>query len=177
MRRPGFAILLYHAETRSVELILKTAVHNKSGISAKKPHGQVLCEISAVFGKLLYTAPNALVIREKAFSKFAQETQTLNKVTGITDMMLWSAFQQTFIELTPTQIKKHTTGDARADKTHVAASLSAYVGEHDYDCDDESDAVAVAVAYLIMEGYMDFIEPEEVDEYASVGKIVAGVDE
>lgn len=130
-----------------------------------------------MFGKLLYNSPNGIVVREKAFSKFATETKTLNKVVGVTDMMLWATRQQVFCELTPSEIKKYTTGDARADKLLVAACMESYVGEQKYLCDDESDAVAVAIAFLIKEGYLDFVEAKEVDIYARAGKITPCADE
>lgn len=105
--------------------------------------------------------PNATVVREKAFSKFHRETQTLHKVVGVTDMLLWQSRETTFLELTPTQIKKAIADHIRAEKEKVAAGLTHYLGEQTYATDDESDAAAVAVAFLLIEGYLDPIPPVE----------------
>lgn len=113
---------------------------------------------------MLLIDPEATVVREKAFSKFHRETQTLHKVVGVTDMLLWQSRQTTFLELTPTQIKKAIADHIRAEKEKVAAGLSAYLGDRAYETDDESDAAAVAVAFLLIEGYLDPILPESPQE-------------
>lgn len=119
---------------------------NTSRYCRKKSHGQVLCEIAEHMGTYLLSMP-AVVVRERAFSKYHRETQTLNKVVGVTDMLLWSAMQTDFVELTPSEIKKLITGDAHAEKQAVAQGLIPFVGEQEYANDDESDATAVAVAF------------------------------
>lgn len=43
----------------------------------------------------------------------------------------------------------------------VAKSLAQFVGEREYACDDESDAVAVGIAWLIASGMIDSPYPEE----------------
>ena len=53
--------------------------------------------------------------------------------------------------IAPTTIKKALTGSGKASKADVASSLAAHVGALDYACDDESDSVAVGVAWLIKE--------------------------
>lgn len=115
----------------------------------------MLGDITLKFGEFLQLDPEATVVRERAFSKFHRETQTLNKVVGVTDMLLWQSQETQFLELTPTQIKKAIGNHPRADKDQVAAGLIPYIGEHEYTTDDESDAVAVAIAFLIIEGYLD----------------------
>ena len=54
-----------------------------------------------------------------------------------------------FQELPPVSIKKMVTGNARANKAEVAASIAQFVGSREYKYDDESDAVAVAIAWLM----------------------------
>ena len=46
------------------------------------------------------------------------------------------------------------TGSGKANKQDVADSLERYVGKVQYGTDDESDAVAVGIAWLIGEGYL-----------------------
>ena len=47
-----------------------------------------------------------------------------------------------------------------AEKDEVASALEQFVGVQDYACDDESDAVAVAIAWLLQKNLID-------DPYAS----------
>lgn len=76
-------------------------------------------------------------------------------------MLLWQAREMEFLELTPTQIKKAIANHIRAEKEKVAAGLIPYLGEQTYATDDESDAAAVAVAFLLIEGYLDPVLPIE----------------
>lgn len=46
-------------------------------------------------------------------------------------------------------IKKLLTGNGKASKEEVAATLEKYVGQQSYAVSDESDAVAAGVAFLI----------------------------
>ena len=46
------------------------------------------------------------------------------------------------------------TGSGKASKQDVADSLERYVGKVQYGTDDESDAVAVGIAWLIGEDYL-----------------------
>lgn len=104
-------------------------------------------------------------IRERAFSRFHKETQTLNKVVGVADLALWNLRDavapldrggwiftddnRQFMEIPPVSIKKLVTGNARANKEEVAKAIHQFVGTHEYKYDDESDAVAVAIAWLM----------------------------
>lgn len=54
-----------------------------------------------------------------------------------------------------TSVKKIVTGKGGASKATVAAHLERYVGAQEYATNDESDAVAVGIAFLIKEGYID----------------------
>lgn len=77
----------------------------------------------------------------------------LAKVAGIADLYGYAyCDKQDWDEIAPVSIKKKVTGNAKASKEEVAASLEKYVGKLDYACDDESDAVAVGIAWLISHG-------------------------
>lgn len=88
-------------------------------------------------------------VREKAFSRFARETQALNKVVGIADLVAWQQSMAIFHEIAPTTVKKLLTGSGKADKETVAQALDRYLGAQVYKTDDESDAAAVGVAWLL----------------------------
>lgn len=89
-------------------------------------------------------------MRERAFSRFPHETQALSKVVGIADLVAWQQRRAEYHELAPTTVKKLLTGSGKATKEEVAAALVQYVGEQSYTTDDESDAVAAGVAWMII---------------------------
>lgn len=83
------------------------------------------------------------------------ETQALFKVVGIADLAAWRTKEMIFHEIAPASIKKIITGNGKASKAEVAAALERYVGRHEYASDDESDATAAAVAWLLQQGYVE----------------------
>lgn len=88
-------------------------------------------------------------MRERAFSRFSHETQALSKVVGIADLVAWQQSESVFHELAPTTVKKLLTGSGKAEKEAVAQALERYLGVQMYQTDDESDAAAVGVAWLL----------------------------
>ena len=116
--------------------------------SEKKCHGQILSEIYDLITELAVDV--AVFVREKGFSRFPHETQALFKVVGVADLAAWRTSKTEFVEIAPTTVKKLLTGSGKAGKEEVAASLRQYVGKQVYAIDDESDAVAVGVVWLIM---------------------------
>ena len=158
MRRPGFSQLKYKAGSRQVEVIKKSNVDNKH---VKKPHGQMLSEIAKEIQAYLESGDKQILVREKGFFRFAAETQVLCKVIGVTDLQAWTHGKKEFDEIAPQSVKKSVTGNAKATKEEVAACLESYVGKMDYECDDESDAVAVGIAWLIQHGQIDPAYPEK----------------
>lgn len=88
-------------------------------------------------------------VREKAFSRFARETQALNKVVGVADLVAWQQSRAVFHEIAPTTIKKLLTGSGKSEKETVATALERYLGFQIYKTDDESDAAAAGVAWLL----------------------------
>ena len=157
MRRPGFALLHYDAKTQKVEVLKKSKVDNKH---LKKPHGQMLGEIAKELKTYLKSSDDLILVREKGFFKFAAETQVQCKVIGVTDLYAWAYGEKEFDEIAPLSVKKSVTGNSKATKEQVAECLEPYVGKLDYECDDESDAVAVGVAWLIQHKYIEAIHPE-----------------
>lgn len=81
--------------------------------------------------------------------------EVLHKVVGISDLYAWGFGGREFEEVHPKTVKKLVANDQLAEKDVVASSLSQFVGEREYACDDESDAVAVGVAWLIQQDLID----------------------
>jgi crossover junction endodeoxyribonuclease RuvC len=116
----------------------------------KKCHGQILAEIYDQITEL--AVDGAVFVREKGFSRFPHETQALFKVVGVADLAAWRICGTEFVEIAPTTVKKLLTGSGKASKGEVATSLEKYIGIHKYEADDESDAIAVGIGYLIKNG-------------------------
>lgn len=183
-QRPGFALLDFDEEQKRQQLIRKSNIDNKSYQAThhkpegakrkepiKKPHGQVLSEIAKEFHSYLKQAPDAILVREEALDMVKQSTyggmkssttiKVLHKVIGVTDLYAWANNHKIFEELHPFSVKRLLTGDHLADKKDVARVLPFYVGEHIYECDDESDAVAVGVSWLLEK---NLLTPAELPE-------------
>lgn len=102
----------------------------------------------------------ATVVREKALDKQAgpQSSRTievLHKVVGVSDLYAWAFGGRVFEEIPPKTVKKLVANDQNAEKEAVAEALGQFIGSHTYACDDESDAAAVGIAWLIQQGKLD----------------------
>jgi len=85
----------------------------------------------------------------------------LHKVVGVADLYAWGFGARKFEEIHPKTIKKLVANDQLAEKNIVADSLKQFVGEREYACDDESDAVAVGIAWLLQNGMINNPYPEK----------------
>lgn len=106
--------------------------------------------------------PVAIVVRERALDtqRSSRTIEVLHKVVGVTDLYAWALGNRVFFEVHPKTIKKLVANDQKASKEDVAKALVQFVGEREYACDDESDAVATGVAWLIQEDMIDSPYPE-----------------
>lgn len=86
--------------------------------------------------------------------------EVLHKVVGVSDLYAWGFGAREFEEIHPKTIKKLVANNQLAEKDVVAKALTQFVGEREYACDDESDAVAVGVAWLIQNGKIASPYPE-----------------
>lgn len=125
----------------------------------KKPHGRILSEIAKEFRTYLMTRQTAILVREQALAvrSCGGVVKTLNKVVGITDLCAWNVGHREFYEMHPSTIRKLVTGNGKAKKQEVADALEKYVGPQTYEVDDLSDAVAVGIAWLIKNNYIEQI--------------------
>ena len=154
MKRPGFALLHYDGDACAVSVVRTSVVNNKN---KDKPHGQMLGENAKELRSYLEQSPDAILVREQALSmigKSAKTIMTLNKMVGVSDLYAWAFGQRVFQEVHPKTAKKWVSGYGLKEKDGVAAALEKYVGPREYQFDDESDAVAVGVAWLIQNGYI-----------------------
>lgn len=160
LNRPGFAELHYHADTRTVTVERMSIVNNKGIRNSDKPHGQKLAEIATEMKTYMTSDSDNVFVREKWVYVTPTDAYALAKVHGVSDIYAWKYGHKEFYEVNPVSIKKLVTGNGKAKKEEVAAALEYYVGPQEYESDDESDAVACGIAYLIKNHYIDQ-KPEE----------------
>lgn len=99
------------------------------------------------------------IVREKGFSRFANTTQLLFRVVGVSDLAGIELFNCKDIEeLTPTTIKRLIAGNGKADKQEVEDGVRELLSPEqkniNFYSDDVSDAVAVGLAYYIKKGLL-----------------------
>ena len=119
-----------------------------------------MSEIAAELRRLLTAHPDAELVREEALRKSGTSASgkvlsILNRVVGVSDLYAWAFGQRQFQEIEAVTVKKKSTNDASAEKNEVAEALEQFVGKQEYACDDESDAVAVGIAWLMKQGLID----------------------
>ena len=153
---PSFAVLETVGD--KVKILEVTHVYNKNN---KKTTGQKLKEIAeALYSIILNHKLNdgdTYVVREKGFSRFALTTQQLFRVVGVSDLMIYALLETGKIEeITPTSVKKLVTGDGKSSKEDVESGVRNHLIPEQKDfvfkTDDESDAVAVGISYVIKNG-------------------------
>lgn len=153
LKRPSFCILTVHRSFESVNItdIKFFTVDNKN--DKKKPHGRLLDEIYTMFNKIYPIGSNVFAVRENEIMKVKVPSErSLSKVVGVMDLALWTINGTEWYSIYPMTVKKLITGSGKATKEEVANALEKYIGKQNYKCDDESDAAAVAIAWLIQQG-------------------------
>lgn len=151
MRCSGIACLHYDAAARKASIVSVQHIPFAESV----PVGKALARQMDILASLIASTRVPVVIRERVFIGHFADADRLLRVAGAADMTLWQISQQTFQEYAVTSIKKAVTGNGRASKEEVAAALPQFVGDWQYKTDDESDAVAVGLTFLIKEGYID----------------------
>lgn len=101
-----------------------------------------------------------VIVREKGFSRYANTTQLLFRVVGISDLVALENGDCIAVEeIPPTTIKSIIAGYSRASKEGVEEGVRKLLQEHqkemEFYSDDESDAVAVALTYCIKKGLLN----------------------
>lgn len=145
LNHPGFAVI-----TMNGKQIDKISLYNSNNTGKPKTHGEKLDDILKFFDETVIPRDDlpAFFVREHAVGqKFYNDTSIYEQV-GILNWWLWKNKDKEWIEFYPVTIKKAIAGSGRASKADVRASLNQYVGDIQYACDDESDALAIGLTFL-----------------------------
>ena len=147
----GYAVI--HWEDGCATVLEVGHIDNKRKGRMKWSHGKRLMNIYEELSFVINSYPDIeLVVREKGVSRFNRSTQVLFRVVGVVDLLLEEYGLQPSKEITISETKKVITGDGKAEKETVATAVQQYLAEKvNFTNDDESDAVAVGVAYCIKE--------------------------
>ena len=159
LKRPSFCIMEIENNNGSAEIknIKFKTVDNKT--NTKKSHGELLNEILDAFHEsdpywIPYLHQTPFYVRETEIMHMKIPSErSLSKVVGLLDWALWQQHKLEWQSIYPVTVKCLVAGSGKATKEDVADALEYYIGKQDYKCDDESDAAAVAIAWLIQQGH------------------------
>lgn len=162
LRAPGFCVL--KIETKDGKpTITSVSTSSLNRKTEKVSHGDLLNGIMQHLQSLIQDEDpkTTFFVREAAFnSRAAQSEIGIFEGVGITNWVLWK-FGAQWEQIYPVSVKKLITGSGKADKQQVADSLKGYLGDHEYHSDDESDAAAVGVAWLILHKQIPSLQEEQ----------------
>ena len=150
MNSTGYAVLDWDSALQKATVIELGHIDNKHKGRMKWSHGQKLTRIESIINSVIENHNVHTVVREKGVTKFNRATQVIFRVVGVTDLLIWKQLEVTVNEIGITEAKKLITENGKAEKSEVAAKVQGYLTEPvEFAVDDESDAVAVGVAYCL----------------------------
>ena len=164
MNLPAMALLSI-TEDKKIKVLGYEYVDNK-GLTGKrkKTNAQKLVEIHNALNDFiskfgLKSCEDLHIVRERGFSRFATETQTIFRVVGLVDYICLDQLgNKDIMEITPPSVKKLVTGDGKASKSEVMDEVRNFLVEDQrnmkFYSDDVSDAIAVGIAYAIKQGLL-----------------------
>lgn len=156
LNHAGFAVVSVDSDGK-LKLEHKAFFLNKTS----KPHAWRLLNLFTEIHQYLDTYDFTDFVREGGFNRFNNSNKAIFKAEGVSDLCVYThpKYKGTVIdEIKPTQVKSLVLGKGKgnADKEELKRSLYHYVGAVEFSPkdkhNDESDAVAVAIAYLIKAG-------------------------
>lgn len=146
----GYAVLDWDSASQKATVIELGHVDNKKQGIMKWSHGQKLKRIYNRIGTVVARSLPDVIVREKGVTRFNRATQVIFRVVGVTDLVVEQLVGQSCQEIGITEAKKLITGDGKAEKSEVAAKVQDFLTEPvEFAVDDESDAVAVGIAYCL----------------------------
>lgn len=140
----GYAILELEDGADKLEILDKGLIKAKS----RETHHDKLKRHYEEFLRFQAQYPDAVILKEQLLFSPPKTASILAKVHGVCDLVFPKVQ-----EMYPSTIKKIVTGDGSAKKDEVASSVVDYFGyDIDFSSDDESDALAIAIAHTIKKG-------------------------
>lgn len=124
-------------------------------------HGLKLRKITEWLVGIIGKYPPSLISIERGFSRFNNETQAIFRVFGVVQCLLWDKPQTLY----PVKKIKSKIVHGNATKEDVANAIltSETYNDITVNNEDESDAVSVAIAYLIDKELIEWEKPNWAD--------------
>ena len=119
-------------------------------------NGVKLKKITDWIKPLLKEYPPIMVIIERGFSRFNNETQVIFRCHGVINCLLWNVPQEYY----PPKSVKAEIWHGDASKDDIEKEILKRYPNLVISNEDESDAVAVALCHLIKVGYIDWEKSE-----------------
>lgn len=122
----------------------------------RRPLGFRLNHIAQNVKKIFTEHPDAgAVVKERSFSNGRiTATQRIFMVNGVWELVAYLNGVDEYTDIAPNSVKKTVTGNGRASKQVVAKKV-AELTDVETNNNDESDAVAVLIAYCRQEELLD----------------------
>lgn len=145
----GYSVVQW--DGKEVAVIEVGHIDNKKKGRVKWSHGKRLLRVFTELKAVINKYPEIdVIVREKGVTRFNRSTQVIFRVVGCVDLLIESTGHSPAIEIGISEAKKLITGNGRADKEEVAQEVQNFLSEYtEFQNDDESDAVAIAVAYCL----------------------------
>lgn len=145
----GYAIMEMDGLTLVEKGIIKAKQREQHHEKLNRQH-DVLVGIMDKYTELGY---DLIVVKEQLLFRPPRSASVLAKVHGVVDLIFPLVH-----EYYPSSIKKIVSGNGRANKKEVEEAVCKRLGktseELNFKSDDESDAIAVALTYLLEENYI-----------------------
>lgn len=150
MSSTGYCVLQWDKELQLASVLTLGHIDNKHKGMASKPHGQRLSNIYRELAGVMKEYDPDVVVREKGVTRFNKATQVIFRVVGVADLAAYTVLDSVCEEIGITEAKKLITGSGKAEKDTVATEVQKHLElPVTFAVDDESDAVAVGVAYCL----------------------------
>ncbi|WP_181349428.1 crossover junction endodeoxyribonuclease RuvC [Thalassobacillus sp. CUG 92003] len=156
LSRPGAAVLEYKNGTAKIIALSHVRTDAKQPYAVR---GKTIEAWAHLFiaDNQTPSRPYSVILREKYSGKFGNHS-IFTAHAGIDRAMFDFSLADTAKPIPQQSVKKLVVGKGRAEKAEVEAAvreLTGFSGEFAYD--DESDAAAIGLAWLIREGYLEGI--------------------
>lgn len=151
MSSTGYAVIQWDGQYGTV--IELGHIDNKKQGRVKWSHGKRLVRIFNSLEFILQEHPDIdVIVREKGITRFNKATQVIFRVVGVVDYLTEKQAKMSCIEIGISEAKRLITGNGKAEKAEVAEKVQGYLTESvEFAVDDESDAVAIGIAYCLKE--------------------------
>lgn len=141
-------------ENGQLEIVEVGSINTKR--FSRHSHGYRLNYVAKQFAELYGKYPDAdAIVKEMSFSNGRiKATQIIWKVVGVWELITFIKGYKEHTDIAATSVKKQVTGNGRASKEDVATAVMEFTGVETSN-NDESDALAVLIAYCKQENLLE----------------------